>query len=380
MPAPDRRTARPLCSFLRTALQTLAKHVPSMTLQPTLRPLYPDAPPRQVHAPPVAHGHVLHVEEWGHPQGIPALVLHGGPGSSCTPLLRRWFDPALYRVVCFDQRGSGRSQPRGDIAHNTTALLLDDIRCLRQTLGVQRWLVVGGSWGATLALEHALAEPDVVAGLLLRGLFLARETDVDAFFTDAPHLPAGTWQRFAAAVPFDDPHGVSTRLADALASPDAATRRRVALAWWHWEAARAASPAENAAVDHAGPAGNPGATTEDSTKDNTKDTTDDAMAERLIDRYRVQAHYLRHGCWVNTPPLLDRCAGLPKVPMLMIHARQDRVCPPEGAAALHRLLPHSSLRWVDGAGHDPSHPAIVSAMVQALDHYAVHRSFGDTAG
>jgi proline iminopeptidase len=291
--------------------------------------LYPDTAPFRTHDLAVGDGHVLHVQEHGRPDGQPALVLHGGPGSGCSPLLRRFFDPAQYRVICVDQRGAGLSRPRGGIEHNTTAHLLADLRLLRTQLGLSRWLVVGGSWGATLALAHAADDPQAIAGLLLRSTFLARAQDIRAFFDDDERLPS--WARTLA-------HG------------EPVDRRRVALAWWQRE--QLASGLDAGAP----PAGE--------------------TLDALVDRYRVQSHYLMHRCWLDAPTLLERCEAVPRMPILLLHGRDDRVCPPEGAAALHARLPHSALHWVDGAGHDPSHPAMVTAMTAALDGYAAQRHFG----
>ena len=294
--------------------------------------LYPDPPLLRSHALPVPGGHVLQVQEFGAADGIPAVVLHGGPGSGCSPLLRRVFDPARYRIVCPDQRGAGGSVPRGGIEHNSTDDLLADLRRVRETLGIRRWLVSGGSWGATLAVAHAAAEPEAIVALLLRASFLARPQDIAGFFGELS-LDA---------------------LAEALSSNDMAMREAAALSWWHREQALAGTAGTSAP-----PKG-------------------EALAFQ-IDRLRVQAHYLRHGCWLQAPTLLERCEALPRVPTRLIHARDDRICPADGAFALHQRLPHATLQWVDEGGHDPSHPALVGATVAALDHYAAHGNFGASA-
>lgn len=315
--------------------------------------LYDETPPWRTHAFEVPHGHVLHVEESGDPNGRCAVVLHGGPGSGGSPLLGRFLDPARFRIVAIDQRGAGRSRPRGETAHNRTADLLDDLRLVRERLGVARWLVVGGSWGATLALAHALAEPQAVAGLLLRAVFLPRAADIADFFQDSAARMPEAWARFAAAAPADRRGDMLGFLAQGLApGADLDRARALALAWWRWERARASGrPAiEDAAPDHAG-------------------------LDALVDRYRVQSHYLLHRCWLDDPPLLERLSRLPRVPTLLLHARDDRVCPPQGAAAVHARIAHSRLQWIDDAGHDPAHPAMARAMVEALDGFARHGDF-----
>lgn len=292
--------------------------------------LFDDTPPFATHALPVGDGHVLQVQEFGRADGVPALVLHGGPGSGCSPLLRRVFDPTRWRIVCPDQRGAGGSRPRGGTAHNSTAELLADLRSIRERLAIDRWVVVGGSWGATLALAHAADQPSAVTALLLRASFLARREDIDGFF--------GT-------LSLDE-------LAAALSSADAAERERAALAWWRHEQSLAGTVAPE-------PQG-------------------EALAAQ-VDRLRVQAHYLRHGCWLQSPSLLERCEAVPRVPTRLIHAREDRICPPDGALALQRRLPHATLQWVDGAGHDAGHPAMVTAVMGALASWVDSGDFGACA-
>jgi proline iminopeptidase len=276
-------------------------------------PLFDDLPPWRTDALPVPGGHVLHVTQHGTADAPAALVLHGGPGSGCSPLLRRFFDARAWRIVCVDQRGAGRSTPRGSIAHNTTADLLADLRAVRAALGIDRWTVVGGSWGATLALAHALDAPEAVAALVLRATFVPSPTGIAAFFAGADV----DWRGFA-----DHP------------------RAAAALAWWRHE-----QRMSGGALPATGPAG-------------------DALAA-LVDRYRVQSHYLREACWLADLP--RRTGALPDVPTWMLHGAADRVCPPADAEALHAGLPHAApLRWIEGAGHDPAHPAMAEAMVVTL--------------
>ncbi len=315
--------------------------------------LFDDSPLLRRHALAVGDGHVLHIEEYGNAQGIPALVLHGGPGSGCSPLLRRFFDPRRYRVILPDQRGAGGSQPRGSTPRNTTADLLADLRALRTHLGLARWLVVGGSWGATLALAHAAAEPDAVQALLLRASFLARREDIDWFFQHAAREAPAAWARFAADVPAEHHSALLPWLTRVFSQGTVVDQLRAASAWWTWEQALAGGVAKTPAP----PVG--------------------AALAGFVDRYRVQSHYLAHDCWLTEPPLLDRLHTLPLVPTLLLHGTQDRVCRPAGARALHAQVPHSRLSWVAGAGHDPSHPAMVGAMVSALNGYAERGDFDE---
>ena len=281
---------------------------------------------------PASHGHHLHVQEWGPADGIPALVLHGGPGSGCSPLQRQFFDPARYRIICPDQHSAGSSTPAGSIAHNTTADLLADLRTLQVHLKVKRWLVAGGSWGATLALAHALDQPDAVSGLLLRSSFLARQQDIDGFFMGAPAPLAQGWR------------SLPDLAGDAL--------RNMTQMWFDWEL-RASNPNVTTVI-----------------------LNGDALTARIA-RYRVQSHYLQHGCWLQSPPLLARCTALPSVPTLLLHGTQDRVCPTEGARALHACIAGSVLTWAQDVGHDPANPVMAGKMVQALNNFAASGSFAD---
>jgi proline iminopeptidase len=301
-----------------------------------------------VHAIQVDGGHVLHVEEHGNPAGIPALLLHGGPGSGSAPMLGSFFDPAQYRLICPDQRGAGLSRPAGRIEGNTTAHLVADLRLLGERLRVPRWLVVGGSWGATLALVHALDAPDAIAGLLLRNVFLARRQDIDGFFDGAVLQGGPVWrelQRRAAAAGAP----LVAILADLFAHGTGDEQRRAAAAWLEWEQRLAGEPV----VPVAAPA-----------------------IDRLVHRYRIQAHYLRHRCWLDHPGLVERCRRLPAVPTLLLHGTEDRICPPEGAMELAAVLgPRATLHLVHGAGHQPFHPGMRTAMEEALHRFAVSGSF-----
>lgn len=294
---------------------------------------------------PVGDGHEMQVQEFGHPEGRPALALHGGPGSGASATLAAVFDPAHWRVICPDQRGAGGSRPGGSLAGNTTDHLLADLRLLRRELGIGRWLVYGGSWGATLALAHAADEPGAVAGLLLRASFLGRDEDIRWFFDGAAAVRPQAWHAFADAVGHED------RLAAlhaALTGADSARREHAARTWRTWELALAGQPPQ---------------------------ALEGAALAAQVQRLTIQAHYLAHGCWLRERPLLDRCAALPAAPTMLLHARDDQVCRFEGALTLAARLPQAATVFTDEGGHDPTHPAPRAATMAALERFARHARF-----
>ncbi|WP_101674807.1 prolyl aminopeptidase [Alloalcanivorax mobilis] len=300
-------------------------------------PLFPPIEPYHREHLNVGDGHSLYVEQSGNPRGEPVVALHGGPGGGSSPLLRRLFDPQRYRIVVFDQRGAGRSKPYATTHANTLPHLVADIERIREHLRVPRWaLVLGGSWGVTLALSYALAYPAAVGALVLRGVFLCRQQDQDWLYTEhgaARFRPDG-WQRLLDALP-EGEGTLLQRYQRALdgAGPDS---ERLAREWTFWEASLSTLvPPPHINVDH-----NAG-----------------AMAS-------LEIHYFLNGGFLDRP-LLPRCPAI-ECPVEIVHGRYDMVCPPEQAWLLHQALPHSRLNWVDAAGHSSAEPAISDALVQAV--------------
>lgn len=322
-----------------------------MPSQAAPTPLYPPLEPDREGLLEVGDWHRLYYAQAGTPGGIPAVVLHGGPGSGSSPAHLRFFDPARYHMTLFDQRGCGRSTPRGALHANTTAELVADIETLRAHLGLARWLVVGGSWGASLGIAYAAAHPASVAGLLLRGSFLTGPGDLDWFFRDAAVLAPAAHAALVDQLPLkarDDPVGW---LAATLDRADAAAAWPLVRAWMNWERALDA-PASA--------------------------TPEEAPAEaraRLIAKYRLQAHYLARRCFLGEAALLDAAARLPDVPTLLLHGAEDRVCRPENAVRLHARIPAATLYLIPDAGHAPFAPAMAAAMRQALDRFAATGRF-----
>lgn len=322
--------------------------------------LYPAIGPHDRGMLDVGGGHRIHWEVSGDPEGRPAVVVHGGPGGASDPLTRRHFDPSAYRIVQFDQRGCGRSTPHvadsvtdpdadpdAGLAGNTTWDLVADLERLRAHLGIERWLLLGGSWGATLALAYAETHPDRVSGLVLRGVFTARRCELDWLYAGgAAWLFPEDWERFLAPVPDERRHDPLAAYAALLSDPDPAVRQRAAVAWSEWEGALVSitpRPAHRARY------------------------ADPAFAVPFA---RLAVHYFTHDAWLDDGALLrdaDRLAGIPGA---IVQGRYDAVCPPATAHALHRAWPDSTLTVLDTAGHAVTDPGILPALRSATDRFA----------
>ncbi|MFN0314545.1 MAG: prolyl aminopeptidase [Burkholderiales bacterium] len=300
--------------------------------------LYPPIEPNHSGYVPVGEGHEVYFEECGNPRGIPVVFLHGGPGSSCNPQHRRFFDPAAYRVVLFDQRGCGRSRPQGSTEENTTPRLIADIERLRQKLGIERWLLFGGSWGSTLALSYALKHSGRVLGMVLRGIFLASRQELDWYLMGLREFLPEAWERLCAPVPAPSATSVLKHYHREIAQEATAA-----------QAARGWNDYESAAMAVGEPPGSSGA----------------MSGSAGIARVRVQLHYLAHDCFLERP-LLDAVRGL-DLPAIIVQGRRDLVCPPLTAYRLHQALPGSELRMAEEAGHSAMNPAMIAALVQATD-------------
>lgn len=280
--------------------------------------------------------HLLRYAEYGNPDAPATIVLHGGPGSGCQPSMLTWFDLARQRVVMFDQRGAGGSTPAGRLEGNTTHHLVQDIERLRGHLGIGTWMVVGGSWGATLGLAYAGAHPQSVQALVLRGLFLPTAAGLDWFFNGLqPLVPAG-WAAMTNGMTAEQRQSILPTLSGWLLSDDEGRQRDGALRWARYEDAVVAAMT-GAAVQPA------------------------ELSERLVAKYRIQAHYLSHRGFVTERGMFH-AARRAKVPTLCLHGTHDWICPPANALRLQRLLPHAELRWVTRGTHLASDPLVQAAL------------------
>ena len=309
--------------------------------------LYPDILPYAVHRLAVDERHALHVEECGTAKGLPALFLHGGPGAGCEPYHRRFFDPSRYRVVLFDQRGAGRSLPHADLTDNTTWHLVADIERIREHLGIDRWLVFGGSWGSTLALAYAQRHPERVRALVVRGIFLCRDEEIRWFYQEgASRVFPDYWEDFVAPVPVAERADMLHAYHRLLTGAHDIARMAAAKAWSVWEGRTATLLPNEVVVKHFG---------------------DPHVALSLA---RIECHYFVNRAFLRPGQLLAEAPRLAGIPGVIVHGRYDLICPFENAWALHRAWPHSELVVVPDAGHAASEPGIRSALVAATDRFA----------
>ncbi len=312
-----------------------------------MRTLYPEIQPFNHFELPVESPHVLYVEECGNPEGQPILFVHGGPGGGCDDKSRRFFDPKAWRIVLFDQRGCGRSRPFAETASNTTGDLVGDIERIREHLGIKQWALFGGSWGSTLSLVYAQAHPDRVSGLILRGIFLARPTDLDWFYyTAAPQAFAEHYADFLAPVAPGRERDLVNAYHELLNDDDAEVRGNAAKAWSTWEARCSTLRPDESLLQHFG---------------------DDKMAVPMA---RLETHYFVNRCFLDENQILENMRSITHLPAHIVQGRYDMVCPPGAAFELHSAWPGSRLRWVDDAGHAATEPGITSALVEASDALA----------
>ncbi len=315
-----------------------------------LRTLYPAIEPTRSGSLPVSDGHTLYWEESGNPEGKPVVFLHGGPGGGSDPKHRRYFDPARYRIVVFDQRGSGKSTPHASLEHNTTWHLVADIERLREELGIERWQVFGGSWGSTLALAYAQTHPERVTELVLRGIFLLRKQEIDWFYQrGAGAIFPDAWEPYEGHIPEAERGDLVSAYYARLTSDDDAVRREAARIWSVWEGRTSCLIPDVELIER---------------------TAGDAFSLAFA---RIECHYFMNGGWLTgerallAPANLDRMRHIPGV---IVQGRYDVVCPAESAWALHKAWPEAALHIVPDAGHSASEPGIVHELVTATDGFA----------
>ncbi|MBC6414338.1 MAG: prolyl aminopeptidase [Chromatiales bacterium] len=316
-----------------------------------MRSLYPPIEPYRKSTLAVDSEHALYIEESGNPAGLPVVFLHGGPGAGCEASHRCFFNPQLYRIVLFDQRGCGLSTPHAELRHNTTQHLIDDIERIRINLGIDQWVVFGGSWGSTLALAYAQTHPKRCLGLILRGIFLCRERDISWFYQDgASYIFPDLWQDYQAVIPPNERADMVGAYYRRLTDANSEVRLQAARAWARWEGCTSNLHPNTKVVDF---------------------FTQDKVALSLA---RIECHYFVNQIFLKDQPLLQHTDKLSKIPGVIVHGRYDIVCPLEQAWLLHQSWQQAELHIIAQAGHSAFEHDITSCLVQSSDTMATRIS------
>ncbi|MDQ3000239.1 MAG: prolyl aminopeptidase [Fibrobacterota bacterium] len=308
---------------------------------------FPDIEPYHTGTLQVSPIHNIYFEEAGNPNGVPVLFLHGGPGAGINPKHRRYFDPDHYRIILFDQRGAGRSQPHAEIIENTTDHLINDIEKLRRLLHVENWLLFGGSWGSTLALAYAIRHPSRITGLILRGVFLGRKSEVRWLFQEgASAVFPDFWEKFLSPIPHSERKDLVSAYYRRLTSEDSGEQLRSAQAWSGWEASVCKLIPDEILIG-------------------------ESIADRMaLSLARLECHYCLNGLFLpGENHILDNAGILNGIRCRIVQGRYDMACPPYSAWDLHKALPGSEIRIVPDAGHSATEPGLLRELVQATEDF-----------
>jgi proline iminopeptidase len=307
--------------------------------------LYPAIEPYASGMLPLDALHVMYWETCGNPDGIPVVFLHGGPGAGAAPKHRRFFDPAAYHIVIYDQRGAGRSVPLGELRDNTTLHLIDDLEQLRRHLGIERWLVFGGSWGSTLALAYAEAHPHRCLGLVLRGIFLCRKKEVDWFLYGLRAVFPEPWDKFAGFLPVEERGDLLNNYYRRLVDPDPRVHMPAARAWSTYEGSCSTLLPSPETVDYF------------------------AGAVVALGLARIEAHYFKHDIFLPQNSLLENASVLREIPGVIVQGRYDMVCPTISAHELKGAWLEAEYQIIPNAGHSVWEPGISAALVAACERF-----------
>lgn len=312
------------------------------------RALYPPIEPYQTGYLSVQGGHQIYWEECGNPNGKPILFLHGGPGMGTMPYQRSFFNPKLYRIILFDQRGCGKSLPFSKLEQNTIWDLVADIELLRKHLGVERWVVFGGSWGSTLGLTYAIQHPQPVKGLILRGIFLCRPKEIQWYYqTGADQIYPDEWEKYIAPIPVTERGDFVKAYYKRLISTDEEERKMAAQAWSGWEGSTSKLLFDPALF---------------------ADFTGDKLADSIA---RIECHYFVHNSFFETDNwIIENIQAIRNIPCILIQGRYDIPCPMKSAWELHRAWPEAELLIIPDAGHASTEPGILDALIRATDHFS----------
>lgn len=306
--------------------------------------LYPPIHPGRTYHLQVSTEHTLYVEECGKSDGVPVVFLHGGPGGSCEPSHRRYFDPEKYRIILFDQRGCGKSRPHASLKDNTTQDLIKDLEKIRQHLEIDQWVIFGGSWGSTLALAYAEGHTDRVLGLILRGIFLCRQQDIDWFYQGGTaRIFPDAWQDFLHPIPEAERGNLVQAYYKRLTSGNEIERMAAAKAWSIWEGSTATLKPDHSVLNY---------------------FSDPHIALSIA---RIECHYFMNKSFMAENQLLDNAYKLKHIPGFIVHGRYDVICPVDQAFALHEHWSNSQLKIIDDAGHAVSEAGISKVLIESTN-------------
>lgn len=312
-----------------------------------MRNLYPDIAPYKTHQINVDDPHVIYVEESGNPEGIPVLFVHGGPGAGCESYHRSFFDPNLYRIILFDQRGSGRSTPHAVLDGNTTQALVADMEVIREKLDINRWVLFGGSWGSTLSLVYAETHSDRVMGLIVRGIFLTRQKEIDWFYQEgASRIFPDYWQDFIKPIPENERDNLLKAYYKRLTGVNEIAQMQAAKAWSIWEGRTATLKSNKNVIDHFG------------------------STHTALSLARIECHYFMNDSFLEDNQILNNVDKLQNIPGVIVQGRYDLICPLESAWTLHQYWLNSELKIIVDAGHSATEAGTVDALVSATDEMA----------
>ncbi len=294
-------------------------------------------------------GHKIFYEISGNPNGYPVVFLHGGPGGGCGPNQRRFFDPKFYKIILLDQRGCSRSIPQGSTNNNTTAHLVGDLDAIRKKLSIERWLVFGGSWGSTLALSYATKYANHVSGLILRGIFLSRASELNWFLNDIQNFYPDIWQKLENFLPENKRGNVLDSFTELVFNDDPSVCRPASAAWNNYESSiMSLIPKQGLNNDQEASA---------------------SEQDLEVHRARVQIHYINNACFIDGAQLLKACEALNHIPTVIVQGRYDMVCPPKSAWELSQVMPHAEFHIIQDAGHSAMETGVVSALVGATEQF-----------
>lgn len=329
---------------MKTNINNVAGSAEHAYRRTPLLPLFPPLRPYSSGFLPLDHGHEMYWEQSGNPDGVPVVVLHGGPGGGTSPAQRQFFDPDYYRIILFDQRGAGLSSPLGEIKHNTTELLVNDMERLRGHLAIDKWHLFGGSWGSTLALFYASKHPDKCLGMILRAISLMEQNDIDWFFKGIKSFFPEAWEQFIQFLPEDQRGNPLDSYYQYLTGPDDKLATDAAIHWCLYESACS------------------------SLIPNYETITRDDQKNHALALARIECHYFRNNVIPHEQSLLKQVDKFRSIPSVIVQGRYDAICPIETAHRLHQAWPEADYIVVQDGGHSSLDPAIRSRLIEATEN------------